>query len=109
MRNNPNKMRKKTYEEFLEKVKADCKKYAISLELRRGKSVNLGGFRCGGYFDEEERKLVVAKGHKNFKELLVHEYSHMTQWLEGIDIWNKASESLRLMQMWRYRDWETTN
>lgn len=91
---------KKSYEEFLKMVKLECKKHSIKLDLRKGKFVRLSGFRCGGYFDEDNRTLVAAMGHQDSKALLAHEYCHLTQWVEQTPLWLEAPESLGKIEKW---------
>jgi hypothetical protein len=81
-------------QEFLNRVKADCKKHKFKLSLRKTKYVMAGkGIKCGGYFDSENRMLVVATNRPDWLELFVHEYAHMTQWMENCPAW-KYTENI---------------
>ncbi len=41
--------------EFIQFVKAECKKYGVKCSLRNTKYVKMdGNVRCSGWFDEEE-------------------------------------------------------
>ena len=93
---------KKSYEEFLELVKKDCKANCVKLNITKGKYVKLNSFKCGGYFDGDGDKpmLVVAGGREDFKAILAHEYCHLTQWVDKIKIWDKSSPSLEILNSW---------
>lgn len=87
--------------DFIEFVKAECKKHKIKFSNRKVKYLRIGkGIRCGGYFDSEERILAVAGLNKNSLGILVHEYAHMTQWLDKIDLWDKSGLSLFYVDEW---------
>ena len=47
--------------------------------------------RCVGYFDTDDKKeLVVAGKDRNWLMTLVHEYGHLTQWVENCKEWREA-------------------
>lgn len=85
-------------EEFIKHVRKECKKYGVNCVLKNTKTVRLDGdSRCSGYFDEEN--LVVAMKRPDAIQILVHEYCHLTQWVEQCDIWklsvkNKSHDKL---------------
>lgn len=99
-------MSKTNVEKFKDFVKSECKAHGIKLELRKRSYLVLSGnIKCSGYFDSEESKLVVAVNRKDWLPILVHEYGHLTQWvdrckewvdnetgLEGIDEWLNGKE-----------------
>jgi hypothetical protein len=91
---------KKSYEEFIQMVKSECKKYGVKLDLRKGKYIRLMGFRCGGCFEDTPPTLTVAMGHKESKALFAHEYCHLTQWADGIQLWSQCAESLSILEGW---------
>ena len=74
-------------QEFIKHVKQECKKHNIKCVLKNTKTVKLtdDNDRCSGYFDEEH--LVVAMNRPDALQILVHEYCHLTQWVEQCDIW----------------------
>ena len=89
--------------EFLTHVKSECKKYAIEFRLRRVKYVKVSDkTKCGGYFDPDERILAVAGRSNDWREILVHEYAHLTQWVDDCEEWRRCDEhdSLRKMSAW---------
>jgi len=91
---------KKCYDEFVKMVKVKCKELGVKLDLRRGKSIRVGGFRCGGCFEETPPTLIVAMGHSESKALFAHEYCHLTQWADRIPIWGIAGESINFIDEW---------
>jgi hypothetical protein len=74
-------------EEFIKHVKLECKKHNVKCILKNTKTVKLtdDNDRCSGYFDEEN--LVVAMKRPDAIQILVHEYCHLTQWVEQCDLW----------------------
>jgi hypothetical protein len=91
---------KKTYEEFLALVKQECKKSGVKLDLRKTKHVKLGSFRCGGFFSDSPPHLVAALKHPDAKILVAHEFCHMTQWREGIPLWDRGEFSVGMVDKW---------
>lgn len=76
---------------FVDYVKAECKKYGIKCDLRPVKYLKLSGnIRCSGYFDETNKVLACAMKKRDWLSILVHEYGHLTQWLDNCDSWKKA-------------------
>lgn len=77
---------------FVDHVKSDCKKHKFKLSLRKTGYVKAGeGIRCGGYFDHVNKVLVVATKRPDWLELFVHEYAHMTQWMQECVEWQRAA------------------
>jgi hypothetical protein len=74
-------------DEFIKYVKQECKTHNIKCLLKNTKTVKLtdDNDRCSGYFDEEH--LVVAMNRPDALQILVHEYCHLTQWVEQCDTW----------------------
>jgi len=74
-------------DEFIKYVKQECKTHNIKCILKNTKTVKLtdDNDRCSGYFDEEH--LVVAMNRPDALQILVHEYCHLTQWVEQCDTW----------------------
>lgn len=86
---------------FMEMVKNGCKKHKVSCKL---KDVNylkpIPSIRCTGYFDDESRTLQVAMKQKDSFEILVHEYSHLTQWVDRAPVYMKANKYLLAVDAW---------
>ncbi len=86
---------------FIKHVKSECRRTGIKVELRQVKYLRLGqGMKCSGYFDEENRKLVVAMLNPVSVEVLVHEFGHFTQWDEKIPIWKEAEWAMFHIEEW---------
>lgn len=94
-------MRDKKWEGFLEHVIEQCKLKNVELDLRKSKYLELSdNIKCGGYFDSDIPKLACAMDHEESKTLLIHEYCHMTQWLDEMPLWNESAESIELVDKW---------
>lgn len=86
---------------FIKWVKKQCKENGIKCDLRKVKYLRLSGnIRCNGYFDEENKQLVVAMNGKDNIGILVHEYCHMTQWLDGVKVWTDGCVGLEKVEEW---------
>lgn len=86
---------------FIAHVKAHCKELNIKCDLRPTKWVYCGpNIKCSGYFDNEGKILVVSMNCKDALGVLVHEYCHLTQWQDGIELWDIASDSLNKVEAW---------
>jgi hypothetical protein len=86
---------------FINWVKKQCKENGIKCDLRKVKYLKLSGnIKCSGYFDEDERKLVVAMNRPDWLGILVHEYCHLTQWTDGVKVWTKGCEGLNKVEEW---------
>jgi hypothetical protein len=83
-----------TAKEFVKFVRKECLKEGITLKIGRGSYVIHPGDKtaCGGYFDSEDLVLAVGGNHPQFLSILVHEYAHVTQWQENIEIWQDADK-----------------
>lgn len=80
-------------QQFIDFVRIQCKHHKIYCALRPVKYVKIGNnIRCSGYFDSKLRLLAVALKGKTPLEVVVHEYGHMTQWIDQCIEWT-AGES----------------
>ncbi len=73
----------RTSRDFVSHVRKHLSEWGFRLVFGRGKEVNCGMARCRGYFDEESKVVKVARGGKGWLSILVHEYCHYLQWLDG--------------------------
>jgi hypothetical protein len=90
-----------TSKQFIEFVKSECKKYGVVCSLRNTVYVRAGEkMAASGYFDESVPTLVCSVKNQNFLPILVHEYCHLTQWVEKIPIWKKSNLSMIKVQEW---------
>jgi hypothetical protein len=90
-------------ENFIKYVVSECKKHGVKVkEYKRGYIKLTDNIKCAGFFDDNTKPptLAYAKGREDYLELLVHEFCHMTQWLDKIELWGKASVSLEKMWEW---------
>ena len=87
--------------DFIDFVKSECDKYKVTCLLKNTKFVQMtGSVKCGGWFDESTPELVVSMKRPDWIEILVHEYSHLTQWIDNESIWNESSVSLPIVWDW---------
>jgi len=87
---------------FVKWVKEQCKLHGVKCSLRNVKYLKLSGnIKCSGYFDGGDSPiLAVAMNRKDWIEILAHEYCHLTQWVDGIKLWDKAMVSLVEVNDW---------
>jgi hypothetical protein len=90
---------------FIEFAKSECKKHGVKFKPYKRSYVKLtDDIKCGGYFDDGSDSgkpvLAFAQGREDFIELMVHEYCHMTQWLDGIELWEICSDSMTIIDEW---------
>jgi hypothetical protein len=90
---------------FIEFAKSECKKHGVKFKPYKRSYVKLtDDIKCGGYFDDGSDSgkpvLAFAQGRGDFIELMVHEYCHMTQWLDGIELWEICSDSMNIIDEW---------
>lgn len=91
----------KNIQSFIEHVKKECKKHKIKLVMRNVSYLKLSdGIRCSGYFDEEDRVLAVAMKKDIWLGVLVHEYAHLTQWVDNCEAWRKGCRGLPKVDEW---------
>lgn len=87
--------------DFIKYVKQECKKYGVKCDLRKTKYVRISGnITCSGYFDEDGPALVCSMNRSDSLEILAHEFGHLTQWVEQIDLWKKCMKSMPLLDEW---------
>jgi len=84
---------------FIKFVRHECKRYGVKFILQRTAEAS-GESQCCGYFIDEPPTLEVATRilYTDFLSTLVHEYSHMMQWIDespyfhknyrGLDAWD---------------------
>lgn len=69
--------------DFIQHVKRECKRHGIKLLLTTETLFDDGVQTYGGYFDHLSKILAVSdiSNNHNMMTTLVHEYSHMEQWI----------------------------
>lgn len=77
-------------DEVVAEISRRCWRFGVAVLLSPGRTVDSDGYPCGGYFDEDRMTLVVAMGRNEatWLEVLVHEYCHVTQYIEGMPLWD---------------------
>lgn len=89
---------------FIEFVKSECRRLNVRAHIKNVKFVKISPqIKCSGYFDDTDPnkvKLACSMANDNGLEILVHEYCHMTQWVDQIPLWTKASHALGIIEDW---------
>lgn len=93
-----------SFKPFFKVVKRRCTENKVSLVLSPSKNVVLTdsfSTDCSGYFDDYNKVLAVACGKpfEEWIEILVHEYSHMEQWIED-DRWSYWTDCCQDLWAW---------
>ena len=96
------------FKPFFNNVKRRCKANKIELMLAPSRTVVITdsfSTDCSGYFDDYDKVLAVACGKpfEDWIEILVHEYSHMEQWLSD-PRWTKWTQ--HCLDLWCWLDKE---
>lgn len=88
-------------QQFIKFVRLQCKQHGIKLILKKRAYLVLSrNVRCSGYFDESARKLVVAMNNSGALSVLVHEFAHLTQWVDNCEPWRTLGNSLDKLHGW---------
>lgn len=87
---------------FLNHVKRECKSHGIKLDLRKRSSYlkMTGNIKCSGYFDSENKQLVVAIKRVDWIDILVHEYAHLTQFVDQCEAWVAGASTTDEIDRW---------
>jgi len=95
------------FENFITFVKDECKKNKVNFRGYKRNYVKLSNnVKCGGYFEApdgvnvKKGNLAFANGSKEAMPILVHEYCHMTQWLDKLPLWGLAEVSNSKLDRW---------
>lgn len=86
---------------FLTFVKQECKAHGIKLKLKKSRYLKLtGNIKCSGYFDDTGKVLAVATNRPDWLAILVHEYAHLTQWVDNCKPWRDLGDSMDRVDDW---------
>ena len=85
---------------FVKYVKELCNEHGVKLDIRNTNYIWCDGSRVSGYFDGSNKELRMAGNIPNALSIFVHEFSHMTQWLEEGSIWHTCSDDLIKLDAW---------
>lgn len=96
------------FKQFVAHVRRRCTNKGIELMLSPSRNVVITdsfSTDCSGYFDDVNKVLVVACGKpfNDWIEILIHEYSHMQQWLDD-DRWSHWTDCC--LDLWSWLDGE---
>jgi hypothetical protein len=96
------------FKPFVAYVRRMCKIHKVELMMSPSKTVVLTdnfSADCSGYFDDVDKVMAVACGKpfKDWIEILVHEFSHMQQWLDD-DRWEHWTDCCG--ELWTWLDKE---
>lgn len=71
-------------------------RFGVSVLLAPTKTVDADGFQSGGYFDGDKKILAVAtdRDEESWLGVLLHEYCHLTQWIEDAPVWLAYREDM---------------
>jgi len=86
-----------TSEEVIREVIERSWRFGVAVLLKPEPRVSSGdGVQCGGFFCGDTRVLAVATGRDEeaWLGVLLHEYSHLTQWAESQRVWNEYREDI---------------
>lgn len=84
-----------TKDEIVSEIRRRCRSFGVTFDLRPGGMVQLSPTsKCSGFFDaydERGPRLVSATklDTEHFLGTLLHEYCHVTQWVENCTIWQE--------------------
>lgn len=80
-----------TADEIVTEITRRAWSFGVSVLLAPAAYVEVDGVKCGGFFCGEELKLAVGvdRDEEQWLGILLHEYSHLTQWAEDSAIWRE--------------------
>jgi uncharacterized protein YneR len=80
-----NKFNKRNFQKFEKFVREYCELHRKKIIIKPTKHLRSNGVKYGGCCDGYSMQ--VARKHPLFENIFVHEFSHMTQAVEEIDLW----------------------
>lgn len=88
-----------TADEVVREITERSWRFGVAVLLLPEPRVYSGNVSCGGFFDGDNKILAVATGRdrEHWLGVLLHEYSHLTQWVENQPVWHQYRD-----EMW---DW----
>lgn len=92
--------------QYFREVDEKCKKHGITFRIGGGKGLNISNGRCGGYFGDFARELAVSINRpvKWVLSTLVHEESHLDQWLDENSVWYDSETSSKFERFFQWLD-----
>lgn len=95
-----------SHKAFLHHVKSECRRYNIKLILTVDDCFNTNGQSYGGYFSHTTHEMGITQLNHSyiFTSILVHEFSHMEQWIDNDPTFTQhlrgGYESSTIMDNW---------
>jgi hypothetical protein len=81
--------------DLLDMVKDECEKNGVEFITCEENRISYPGFpdmKVSGYFTDKPKPALacaLGKPEKEWMKILIHEFSHMRQWLEKSELWDK--------------------
>lgn len=84
-----------TADEIVKEITRRAWSFGVPVLISPEESVTVDGLHCSGWFDSSPLMLVCSTGgsEADWLGVLLHEYSHLTQWAEGSAIWREHDKS----------------
>lgn len=81
-----------TEDQILREITRRAHVFGVSVLTSPGNFVMSDGLQVSGYFypGDDQPIIAVAWGHPRRLGTLLHEYSHLTQWAEGMPLWRQS-------------------
>jgi hypothetical protein len=82
--------------DLLKYIRKNGREHGINVYLSKGRYLIDGTRKINGYFDEEGTTLAVATNQdwSRWVCILIHEFSHMQQWIDQDECWTDCWEKL---------------
>jgi hypothetical protein len=93
-------MRKSTTDEVIREITRRAWSFGVAVLVSDTETVDADGLHVGGYFDSAPSipMLAVATGRPeaDWLGVMLHEYSHLTQWAENCTEWRRDTNSMSI-------------
>jgi len=89
---------------FIDHVHAVCDEHEVKIDIRNTSYVWVDGIRASGFFDGEAPELRMAGNNPHALKILVHEFGHLTQWLDKSSVWYKGVLDHTKLDSWLLGD-----
>lgn len=84
-----------TADETLAEIIRRALKFGVTVVISPDRKVNDDdGAESGGWFCGDTRRLVVGTGSSTWLGILLHEYCHVTQWIENGPLWRAYRDDM---------------
>lgn len=107
-------------QKFLDRIRFEVEEQGLNVELlfEDVSHAVIDKINCNGYFsaDDDSGILFVATGNpeEEWQEIMLHEYSHMQQWIEKCAVWRNTEiadnvDSIAIIDLWLCRHVELSD